>query len=247
MSKYLAITAISDLHGHHPRDLLGGDLLIICGDITASDKLVQWHKFYEWLRNQQYRKKVLIGGNHDRFLSQFASSQETRELFEMFGNDPDLQPDDDFEYLLDSGCEFEGLKIWGSPWSLSFEGINPHCRAFTGTDGDLRGKFDLIPDDVDILISLAPPFGTLDVNKWGGRCGSKALADRILDLKKLRLHFFGHIHESYGSCHAYYSTPDARNLDEFTPGGHLSVNCSIMNANYSPVNGPFNIEIKEKE
>lgn len=88
------VTCISDLHGNYP-ELEGGDLLIIAGDYTASDKITQWEQFFKWLKGQDYRKKILIAGNHDNFMmSGFPHNQLEAEGIS------------DFEYLCDSGTEF---------------------------------------------------------------------------------------------------------------------------------------------
>ena len=108
------ITCISDLHGFFPV-LEGGDLLLIAGDLTARDEPHEIEEFKEWLRKQSYSKKVLIGGNHDNF---FFNLENPAVYF------------DEAIYLCDSGTEFEGLKIWGSPWTKNFFGLNPRCKAF---------------------------------------------------------------------------------------------------------------------
>lgn len=122
---------------------------------------------------------------------------------------PEERPN--FDYLCDSGTEFDGLKIWGSPWTKTFPGINPHCMAFTvDTEEELAKKWDLIPEDIDILITHCPPHGILDearIMKFSGRrlethhTGSPSLRNHVLDgskYKNLKLHVLGHIHEQGG-------------------------------------------------
>lgn len=139
-------------------------------------------------------------------------------------------------YLCDSGTEFEGLKIWGSPWSLTFPGINPHCTAFTGTEEELAKHYAKIPDDIDILVTHGPPYGIRDRvksnNKFGFECvGSRSLQQHALRLN-LKLWVMGHIHESYG---------------EELPGGFIGgteckiVNASHVNERYEPVNKPIRV------
>merc|ERR1712037_767457 len=55
-----------------------------------------------------------------------------------------------------------------------------------------------IPSDTDILISHCPPYGILDVNAEGERCGSKILLTHVVERVKPKYHIFGHIHEAYG-------------------------------------------------
>ncbi len=70
-----------------------------------------------WLNQQAYVMKIVIGGNHDGILQ-----REGNQLLKWAAN---------CDYLCDSGTEFEGLKIYGSPWTKTFPGMNPHCMAFT--------------------------------------------------------------------------------------------------------------------
>ena len=223
--KKISVTAISDLHGFYPK-LEGGDLLIIAGDLTARDLTREYDEFDDWLKAQNYRKKVFIAGNHDN-----SWVKEKPRKFNMYWGS---HTEEKFEYLCDSGTEFEGLKIWGSPWTAWFHGINPHCKAFTKrNDAALDKKWTLIPKDTDILITHSPPHGILDICEDGQTlAGSVSLRNRILckeTLPNLKLHVFGHIHEMGGR------SIDFVNL--------RCVNASIVNEHYRHVNKPVRIEL----
>ena len=222
----MIIDAISDLHGHYPT-LEGGDLLIVAGDLTARDSYRDCHDFGVWLRNQPYRKKIVIAGNHDN---------------KLIGKDPrmqficDMQDGSTFpyaQYLCDSGTEFEGLKIWGSPWTKTFRGMNPHCKAFTcDTEDELADKFDKIPHDVDILITHSPAWGCLDINMQGKPCGSRYLYAWFKYVARPKLHVCGHIHEAYGTMEKWAGQNNTR---------VKSVNASHVNENYEPINKPIRV------
>jgi len=222
----MIIDCIADLHGFCPQ-LEGGDLLIVAGDMTARDSLKCWDKFFTWFDAQNYRKKIYIGGNHDNFLTQCCNNKDAADI--VYGPECEKQ-----EYLCDSGTEFEGLKIWGSPWTKTFPGMNPHCKAFTfDKEEQLSEKWRLIPRDTNILITHSPSFGNYD---WvynrngtiGPSVGSITLWMEMLTMvPNLKLHVTGHIHEAYGeSVH--------------TNGIHL-VNASHVNERYQPVNKPIRI------
>lgn len=219
----MIIDCISDLHGYYP-ELEGGDLLIVAGDLTASDEQRQYLIFREWICRQNYRKKIFISGNHDGCIQD--------GLF--YFNDKWMGA----EYLYDSEAEFEGLKIWGSPWTRRFSGMNPSCMAFTGTEDELEGKFRLIPDDVDILITHSPPLGVMDEvgerssTRVYTKCvGSEALYQQLYSERiKPRLHVFGHIHEGYGIVNKMLDLPYTK-----------FVNCSHVNEFYEPINKPIRV------
>lgn len=234
----MIIDCVSDLHGFYPR-LEGGDLLIVAGDLTRNDKIASWLKFYKWLESQKHKRIVYIAGNHDNFLTYGLSSSERKDLFE--------EGHGRIEYLCDSGTEFEGFKIWGSPWTPAFPGINPKCMAFTGTEEELAAKFALIPHDIDILITHGPPYCLQDHRpptpreKLGNirSCfGSKSLHDRIGEIDdegcgKYRLLVCGHIHEGAGSLRV-------NNMIHDKLTWHI-VNCSHVNEHYKPVNPPIRV------
>lgn len=192
--------------------------MLLGGDYTARDKSDEWIKFGLWLSRQEYKKKVLIAGNHDK----------------MVESCPSLIDVPIWDYLCDSGTEFEGLKIWGSPWIKSFQGMNPKCKAFTlDTEEELAEKWKLIPNDTDILITHCPPYGTLDNIGSPGKMecvGSKTLLMKVETLSNIKLHMFGHIHESYGIDSPRWDDSD-----------YKRVNASHVNERYDPVNEPIRI------
>lgn len=233
----MIIDCIADLHSHYPQ-LDGGDLLIVAGDLTKTDTLIEQHYFMGWLYEQNYKKKIFIAGNHDNILEcvepkRFNDSKVIKDLYD---------PKTEIEYLCDSGTEFDGLKIWGSPWTKKFEGMNPKCMAFTvDTDEELSEKWKLIPNDIDILVTHSPPCGILDTvddqNHWEGyHVGSSSLSFRVLNVIKPKLHVFGHIHECGGETH---ECPG----ETFEFGPPIFINASHVNEYYEPVNKPIRVEL----
>lgn len=208
----MIIDCVSDLHGYFP-SLSGGDLLIVAGDLTGFSIVSEYIAFNTWLSAQDYKMKVVIAGNHDCFL------QNNRVSIRAFNA----------VYLLDSGCEFEGLKIWGSPWTPTFG--RWYFMKDRGTP--IKEKWDLIPADTDILVTHGPPFGILDqVNvPMRGRnkddfVGCEDLRETVFRIKP-KLHVFGHIHEQGGQQVDLVMTK--------------FVNASIMDRDYNPANQPVRI------
>lgn len=203
----ISITCISDLHGFKP-DLPGGDLLVVAGDLTARDSVEEYSKFISWLNDLSYQCKIVIGGNHDGLIEKGEVTIENAS---------------NIHYLCDSGMEFTGLKIWGSPYTRRFPGQNKACMAFSvQSEFQLKDHFDLIPNNTDILITHTPPFGILD-ECINGRVGSEMLRQVVFRIKP-RLSCCGHIHEQGGK---------SIKIDNTT-----FVNASIVNEYYQHVNQP---------
>lgn len=243
----MKIDCIADLHGNYP-DLEGGDLLIVAGDLTARHTDGEFLEFCEWLDNQRYTEVIVIAGNHDTMLFK----KDTETIVDT------LKP---YKYLCDSGTEIQWseptltkdglehapsnysfankkLKIWGSPWTPQFPNMNPHCMAFTRPYmQSLKDRWDLIPDDTDILITHGPPNGILDKVKrdYNASVGDMDLLRAVKDRIRPKLHVFGHIHEGYGQFILKHWP-----LEEYVPDTRF-VNCSIMDENYEPVNAPIRI------
>lgn len=237
----MIIDCISDLHGHYP-ELEGGDLLIVAGDLTARDEPHEWVEYFLWQGGQPYEKIIFMSGNHDNRM---------QNVYMVF-----YSPDGKVEYLCDSGTEFQytepvrnifdledkslvfrrKLKIWGSPWSLKFKGMNPRCMAFTvDTEEELAEKWALIPNDVDILVTHSPPWSILDKVERG-YVGSTTLLDRLQKIQP-KLHIFGHIHE-HGGQQMIYKRPGVG-----TENNTICINASYVNEKYKPVNKPMRIEL----
>ena len=135
--------------------------------------------------------------------------------------------------MCDSGINFYGLKIWGSPWTRHFTGMNPHCMAFTVDEEQLREKWALIPEDTDILITHSPPHSILDKCRHG-HVGSVSLFGQLKYRIRPKLHVFGHIHEGYGQIEVFpgYNNQMVKHI-----------NASHVNDVYDPVNPPITLEI----
>lgn len=212
----MIVDCIADLHGYLPK-LQGGDLLIVAGDLTANDSMYGYDRFIQWLWKQIYKKKIFIAGNHDNRLEEFLRT-----------GDPFA--DETVEFLFDSGTVYQDFKIWGSPWTSQFEGINPHCCAYTGkTDKDIAEKWDLIPKDTDILITHGPPFTIRDLTTRGEQVGSPSLMAHHISRLRPKLWVFGHIHEGYGQDGPY------------DWAGTKYVNASHVTERYQPLNPPIRI------
>lgn len=90
------------------------------------------------------------------------------------------------------------------------------------TQAALKEKWDLIPDDVDVLITHGPAVGILDKIMDGSNVGCEELIKAIKRIKP-KYHLCGHIHEGYG----------VTELD-----GCTHINASITTERYIPTNKP---------
>jgi Icc-related predicted phosphoesterase len=204
MNQPLIIAATSDLHGFLP-DVPSCDLLLLagdlCPDLNERDQ-ARWlgTDFRAWLRKLPAREIVAIAGNHDF----------------VFQNRPELVPRLPWHYLLDSAVTVEGLKIWGTPWQPVF-----FDWAFNLPEPDLEKKWQLIPEDIDILLLHGPPHGYGDLTTRNIRTGSPSLTRRIEELQP-RLAICGHIHEARG---------------EYRIGQTLLANISQLDQRYEPYTG----------
>lgn len=208
----MRIVFISDTHLKH--DLLQmppGDMLVHAGDFSRRGLVQEAQVFLDWFGAQPFRHKILVAGNHD-----FIAEREPA-LFES------MIPENVI-YLNDSGCEIEGIKIWGSPiqpWFFDW--------AFNRQRGaDIRRHWDLIPADTELLITHGPPYGILDeVARDPRPVGCRDLLHKIKELRQLKVHVFGHIHEGYGQQEV---------------NGTLFLNASVLDENYVLKNKPFVVE-----
>ena len=173
----MKLVLLSDTHNTQP-NVPNGDVLIHCGDLSNMGTFVELRDQIEWLDSLPHKNKILIAGNHDYGLEKLPMRDEV-----LIGTS--------LTYLENEGTEIEGVKFWGSP-------INPPFMnwAFQPPRFDWRRA---IPEDVEVLITHAPPFGILDSNHIFSSIGCPNLLEAVRGLKKLRLHIFGHVHENTGT------------------------------------------------
>ena len=177
----MKIICISDTHNQHENLIIPhGDMLIHAGDITSTGKREELIKFNDWLGLLPHQYKIVIAGNHDFYCEIYP--QETKQILS------------NAVYLNDTGITIEGLNIWGSPISPTFQDY-----AFMRNRGEnIRKHWELIPSNTDILITHCPPFEILDKTNSGKNEGCEDLLEIIQTRIKPQLHVFGHIHEAYG-------------------------------------------------
>lgn len=192
----MKITFISDTHSKHNQitsSLSGGDVLIHAGDISNSGYRTEIQDFIKWFSIiENYTHKIFIAGNHD-----FSCQNEASAVQELLRLNPGSKHLYDDMFLIgDENADYDDMvKVWGSPWQPEF-----HDWAFNlpRQGAELKEVWNMIPSDVDILITHGPPHGHLDYVTYSKQnVGCELLRDRI-DLIKPKIHVFGHIHSSYG-------------------------------------------------
>ena len=223
----MRITFLSDTHNKHTlvdSFLTGGDILIHAGDFMSSGySSEEAESFFSWYDSiKGYDVKILISGNHDRIM-------EDRQIW----SSGVLKGYKTIEYLQDSELVLyydgpngdytnDNLHIWGSPWQPKF-----YNWAFNLDRGsEIRQKWNLIPQNTDILITHGPPFGKLDRTSYGSNVGCEDLLNRLVAVKP-KIHVFGHIHEGAGYV--------------FDGTTHF-FNASVLNDNYEFRNKPITID-----
>jgi Icc-related predicted phosphoesterase len=221
----MKIVLISDTHGKHSQIVVPeGDMIIHAGDICNSGKSMnEVNRFLDWYQSLSHKHKIMIAGNHDfPFEDDFLAGGDYVKTY----------TNGSVIYLDDSGVEIEGKKIWGSPVQPWF-----HSWAFNRYRGkDIQQHWDLIPSDIEILITHGPPYGIGDLlipkhRKIGQdpNVGCEDLLNTIESrLKSLKLHVFGHIHSGYGIV---------KNLNP-----PMFINASVLDDDYQSVNKPIVIE-----
>lgn len=176
------IVAISDTHNHHDKiKLPKGDILIHAGDYSNIGTKDDTIAFLDWFAAQPHAHKIFIAGNHDfypeRFRSEFRAMIPSSVI-----------------YLENELTVVKGIRIWGSPYTPYFGGM-----AFNKKRGkDSKAIWDLIPDDIDILVTHGPPHGVFDHTYRYTHVGCEELKIKIEHIKP-RYHIFGHIHEQPGT------------------------------------------------
>jgi Icc-related predicted phosphoesterase len=211
----LKICCISDTHQHHKKIIVPAcDMIICAGDFTYHGEDDEVDRFLSWFGELPIKHKILVCGNHEKGVA------NNYPIFREKCRDRCITT------LRNEHAIIEGFTIFGSPYSVKY---GPW--AYGMPDKDLMDIWNMALPDTDIFISHGPAYKQLDWCPRGGHVGSKTLARRLKQLKKLKLHQAGHIHESRGiKINKKY----------------LTVNSSICGIPYSDVLiNPITIEIEK--
>ena len=202
----MKIVAISDTHGlHSSLKIPDGDVLVHAGDLCNHGTLEEVIDFNNFLSTLPHPNKIVIAGNHD-----FCFERDREVCEEILTN---------CIYLQDQETIIDGVKFYGSPWQPWF-----YDWAFNLERGpEIRAKWELIPEETDVLITHSPPYGIGDLTARGDKAGCQDLLE-VVEKIKSALHIFGHIHEGYG-----VTFNDATTF----------INASICDQLYQPVNPPL--------
>lgn len=220
------ICAISDLHGNLNFKISNVEVLFICGDISPlyiqrnHRKSRIWIEdiFIPWLNEQPVKKVFLVGGNHDFCLENI---EKSKALFK----------DTKVSILYNEGEEYtdslnKTWTIWGSPLCHQYGNW-----AFMWSDEEEEKEFNKMPDNVDFLITHDAAYGRNDICfqlNNNNHIGNVTLA-RVLEVKKPKYHFTGHLHSSNHILTDYNGTQTA---------------CvSLLDENYSLVFNPLYLTV----
>ena len=209
---------ISDIHNkQNVLKLPSANLLLVAGDMTSMGTYEELSNFANFLSSQKtkFDSIIVVAGNHEVTIDTDFFNKTGKKYFPKNSIDPlkaksILAHNSDFIYLEDSGTEYKGVKIWGTPW------IPPIGDwAFSIPNQEFAQKvFGKIPEDTDIVISHSPPHGIMDEvlyyeykkdpktykkvrSSFLKHCGDIELMKRIKQVQP-KLHVFGHIHECSG-------------------------------------------------
>ena len=208
----MKIIAISDTHGLHSQlKLPPGDTLIHAGDISMKGTERETVGFMNWFSQQDFKYKILIAGNHDFYFERMPFEEINKMI------------PAGIIYLNDSGIEIDGITFWGSPitpWFFNW--------AFNRHRGEaIKKHWDLIPHNIDVLITHGPAHTILDKTTKGACAGCEDLLQKVQEIKP-KVYICGHIHEAYGKTEKY---------------GTVFINASILNEKYELRNHAASIDI----
>lgn len=220
----MKICAISDTHQLHRQlsaKIPDCDVLIHAGDLTSHGSKKVIMDFNEWIGELQeagiIKYAVVVAGNHD--FSLYTPPKPSKALLT------------NCIYLEDEGCEIDGVKFYGSPWTKRFF----DWAFMKATPEELAERWSYIPTGVDVLITHGPPHGTLDfTSRDHEHAGCEELAKALVRVKP-QVHVFGHIHEGYGQA-------------EINVGGGFVkfINASSCTIDYQCTNAPIVFVLEPK-
>jgi hypothetical protein len=186
----IRLVTMSDSHECHGMfSIPACDLFIHSGDVLLSSRqyteevaYCKYKEFSQWLSRQPAKYKIVIGGNHDKYLEGLSPDQ----LNDLFPKEENIF------YLCNEMITLFGLTIFASPFSY---GMSPN-KAFQSLQFSQETSFvmnskleaaafqgnqldDQVNDPIDILITHGPT----EFYEW---------------FRPSMLYVYGHSHETHG-------------------------------------------------
>lgn len=227
----IKMVCISDTHCQLSKiKLPDGDILVHSGDALSRGTLTEFTRFINKMGNlaqKKYEKVIYTPGNHDII------TEENESLAKQMCAERGVI------YLNDSGIKIDDFNFWGSAvtprfhdwaWNRDLEQDRHNRETHYLPFKAIQDHWDLIPDDTNVLITHGPPKGFLDISVYSGvHCGCPQLLEKISNLKNLKYHVFGHIH----NWHGIYDLGNGTKL----------VNASNCTESYKPTNPPIVVDL----
>ncbi|KAL4896597.1 Metallo-dependent phosphatase-like protein [Aspergillus ambiguus] len=204
---------VSDTHAYTPSEagfrLPPGDVLIHAGDLTTRGSLSELQKTLQWIIAADYEVKIVISGNHDITLDPRCSPDNSKKALEEAPKCMEaiassssilfLRHESALVRLTRPGGPNTVFTVFGSPYSPSrSHGTTSTWTAFGYESEAAPALWQLIPLDVDIVVTHTPPHSLCDRRTTTvGPEGCPALRQRLARVRPL-LAVCGHVHESRG-------------------------------------------------
>lgn len=200
----MKIYAVSDQHAMLDTVVPECDLLIVAGDQCPDGVGGAWGRNYPlvqaawfaddwmaWRRKQPAKHCIVTWGNHD-----YCGTLQTKPIAPFTRMSTDFA-DEHTTLVVDALVEYEGLKIWCSPWSKQFMDW-----AFMKTEDALRDHLKAVPEGIDIFVTHDPPYGYGDTapDYNTGKIehyGSKAVLETVVRVQPTVV-ICGHFHDGFG-------------------------------------------------
>lgn len=222
---------ISDTHEKHRqiKNIPDGDVLLCAGDFTNESDFDRIVDFNAWLGGLPHKHKVVVSGNHDLFFDHNKCRYPgiSQQYIAMLSNAT--------HYLDSSGCEIEGIKIWGEPRQPAF-----FNWAFNVDREQMKEVWERVPHDTNILLTHGPPLSYGDFcpdmhdRTKLVRVGCKYQKELIEDyrcLPNLKAVVCGHVHMGHGIY-------QIKGRDSYV------YNASICDERYYPSNAPIVFDLE---
>jgi Icc-related predicted phosphoesterase len=213
MSETIKIVALSDTHCVYQDIPPPGDILLIAGDVLWNGDIKEYGIFWNWLESirPNYTFCVFVPGNHDIYVedNEFMVKGDLKHKLNV-----DTLIDQTITYVFDGHKPFSyhgkkdsvllepGVKeitIHGAPW-IPLIGKEKYW-AYELPRGDrLAERWEMIPGDLDILVTHGPPKDMLDhIMKSYGESEHWGCWDLKRKLNTMlnppSHHVYGHIHD----------------------------------------------------